>query len=345
MKKRLFVSTVVTSLIMGTVTLSANADVISATTVKKSAQNSQNLLRIKKSVNHEIKTQKENFKQASKEIMDGLNKSFLATRLLESNKVEKAKKSLKESIKLFETALKAEPKLGLLPIAQEINVHVFGGDAKSLQSYLDMTVDMLKKHNTQEARMRLMPLEDDMIIATQRLPIRDYLVSNKVALKSLEANKTDEALASLVTGMSLMEVDMVVIPIPLMVAENLIIDASSLDKFKRVEAQKLLSMAQDELEKAVLLGYTQKHTPEYKALFEGISAIQKEIKGKNVVEKLYDKLKDKFHNLMGKHREDVLKQQAQEKVRAYENREAKKALGETFKFTTDAKADESKTIK
>jgi hypothetical protein len=345
MKKRLFISTVVTSLIMGNTSIFANEIVNSPTKSVSSAQNSQKVLRIQKSVNREIKVQKDNFKQASKEIMDGLDKTFLATRALENKKNDEAKKLLKESIKLFETALKAEPKLGLVPIAQEINVHVFGGDAKSLQSYLDTTVDMLNKHDTQEARMRLMPLEDDMIIATQLLPIEAYLESSKAALKLLDANKTEEAMESLVTGMNLMEVDMVVIPIPLMVAEDLIIDASSLDKSKKEEAQKLLAMAQDELEKAVLLGYTQKHTPAYKALSEGISEIQKEIKGKNVVEKLYDKLKNSFHKVLSKSREDVIKQKAQEKVRVYENKEAKKALGETSRFTTDAKSDESKTIK
>jgi len=344
MKTKLLISTVVASLIMGTVSLSANADTTSAVTVKKSAQNSQKVLHLKKSVNREIKVQKGNFKQASKEIMEGLDKTFLATSTLEKKKIEEAKKSLKESIELFETALKAEPKLGLVPIAQEINVHVFEGDAKSLQSYLNTTVEMLKKHNTQEARMRLMPLEDDMIIATQRLPINEYLASTKSALKLLDANKTEEAMESLVTGMSLMEVDMVVIPIPLMVAEDLIIEASTLDKARKDEAQKLLSMAQDELEKAVLLGYTQKHTPEYKALLESISEIRKEIKGKNEVEKLYDKLKDSFHGLLTKSREDVVKQKAQEKVKAYQNKEEKKALDKSKNFNADAKKDEAKTI-
>jgi len=337
MNKKWIISTVVASLMIGTLSLSANTDT--------GVQESQKVLRIQKSVNHEAKIQKEHFKEASKEITDGLKKSFLAARSLENHHVDEAKKSLKESIKLFESALKSEPKLGLVPIAQEINVHVFGGDAKTLQAYLDTTVEMLKKHDTQEARMRLMPLEDDMIIATQQLPINDYLDSSKAALKSLEANKTDEALSTLVTGMSLMQVETVIMPIPLMVAEDLIVDASTLDKSKKEEAQKLLSMAQDELKKAVLLGYTQKYTPEYKALSEGITEIQQEIKGKNSVAKFYDRLKESFHTLISKSREDIIREKAEKKVQKYQHKEAVKAAVQTPTFDTDAKNDEHKTIK
>jgi len=337
MKNRWIISTVVASLLMGTLSLSANANVAS--------QDSKKVSRIQKNLKEEVSIQQNNFQKASTEIMNGLDKTFLATKLLENKKVDDAKKVLKEAVELFETALKNEPKLGLVPIAQEINVQVFEGDSKSLQSYLDMTIDMLKKHNTQEARMRLMPLEDDMIIATQELPIKEYLESTKTALKLLDSNKVEDSLATLISGMSLMEVDMVIIPIPLMVAEDLIVEASTLDKAKKEEAQKLLGMAQDELEKAVLLGYTQKHAAEYKALSESIAAIQKEIKGKNVVEKLYDKLKDNFHTLLTKSREDVIQQKSEEKVRAYENKEAKKALVESSKFEKDAKADENKTMK
>ncbi len=345
MNQKLFISTIVASLLIGSVSLFGSEVVTSPKKAVESAQTSQKVLHIQKSINREAKIQKKNFKQASKEILDGLNKTFLATRALENDKIDKAKKSLQESIKLFETALKAEPTLKLISIAQEINVNVFTGDAKSLQSYLDTTVKLLEKHDTQKAREMLLPLEDEMVIATQRLPIDSYLASTKEALKLVEANKKDEALSILLTGLSLMEIDTVIIPIPLMVAEDLIIDASLLDKSKKEEAQKLLTMAQEELEKALLLGYTQKHAPEYKALSEGIADIKREIKGKNIVEKLYDKLKDNFHELLSKSREDIVKQKAKKKIHAYENREAKKALEESSKFAKDAKSDENKTVK
>jgi hypothetical protein len=346
MKRKLFISTVVASLIMGSISLFAN-EVTTAPSLKvvEKNQTSKRLSNIQNSISNEVKVQKKSFKEASKEIKSGLHQTFIATRALENKKIDKAKKALSESVSLFEKALKAEPTLGLIPIAQEITIHSFEGSAKEVGFYIDKTVALLKKHDTQQAKAMLMPLEDEMVIATQRFPIDGYLASTKDALKLLDANKTDEALSTLVTGLSLMEIDVVVMPIPLMVAEDLIIEASLLDKSKKDEAEKLLTMAQDELEKGVLLGYTQKHSPEYKLLSDGIVEIQKEIKGKNMVEKLYDKLKENFHSLMTKSREDVVKHKAEEKVHNYQKREEEKAVSETATFQSDAKADENKTIK
>ena len=154
MKKKQLISTIVASLLVGTLSLSANTEGASSSKVVQTQQDTQNVLRIQKSINQEFKQQKANFKKASKEITDGLKKTFLATRALENKKENEAKKTLKESIKLFETALKAEPKLGLIAIAQEINVDVFAGNAKELQQYIDSTITLLKEHNTQEARSK-----------------------------------------------------------------------------------------------------------------------------------------------------------------------------------------------
>jgi len=305
MKKRLLISTIVASLMMGTVSLSANEST-SNQSVKLSTQKSSKLVRIQKTINKEVKAQKKHTKQASKEIMDGLKNTFLAVRALENSNADDAKKLLKLSINSFDTALKANPNLGSISIGQEINVNTFNGDAKELQNYLNDTIELLKKHATQEARDRLLPLEDEMIITTQKLPIDAYLASTKVALKLLESNKKEEALSTLTTGLSLMEMERVIMPIPLMLAEDFTVEASTLDKAKKDEAQKLLSLAQDELKKAVLLGYTQKHTPEYNAIAESISEIKQEIRGKNVVEKLYDKLKNDFTSLISKSRADIV---------------------------------------
>jgi hypothetical protein len=345
MKRKQFISTVVASLFVGTLSLSANTEVAPSSKTVHVQQDTQKVLRLQKSINQEVQHQKENFKKASKEITDGLKKTFLATKALENKKENEAIKLLKESISLFKTALKTEPKLGLIAIAQEINVDVFAGNAKELQQYIDSTITLLKEHNTQQARRMLLPLEDEMVIATQSIPIDLYLPSTQEALKLLKANKKDEALATLVKGMSLMELDTVVMPIPLILSEDLIVEASLLDKSKKEEAQKLLNMADDELQKAVLFGYTKKHEAEYQLLSKGISEIKKEIKGENVVEKLYDKLKNSFHTLLNKSREDVIKKKAQEKIRAYEHKEVKKALENSSKFTSDAKADETKIIK
>ncbi len=63
-----------------------------------------------------------------------------------------------------------------------------------------------------------------------------------------------------------------------------------------------MTRANIELDKAVLLGYASKHSSEYKSLKSKILAIQKEIKGKNKVEKLYRDIKKDFKSLVHKTR-------------------------------------------
>ena len=161
--------------------------------------------------------------------------------------------------------------------------------------------DLLDDYETQAARALLMPLKDDMIITTQYLPMGVYPLATKDALKQLNEGKEKEAFSTLVTALHGVVVQFVVIPLPLITAQSLVIEASQLDKKEKTKALKLLDAAQDELEKAVLLGYTKKHAPEYATLKKEIKNIQKEIKGKNIVEKLYEKIKKDFASLLSKH--------------------------------------------
>ena len=50
----------------------------------------------------------------------------------------------------------------------------------------------------------------------------------------------------------------------------------------------------EELKRAELLGYTKKHEENYKLLNSEIEKIEKEIKGENKIEKLYEQLSKKI---------------------------------------------------
>jgi len=102
-------------------------------------------------------------------------------------------------------------------------------------------------------------------------------------------------------------VNRIVIPLPLLTAQDLVVDASKLDKTHKKEALKLLNLAQDELQKAVLLGYTKKHSKMYKSLDKELSVIKNEINGQNHVEKMYEHIKHSFESLLDLHRKDVQK--------------------------------------
>jgi len=140
-----------------------------------------------------------------------------------------------------------------------------------------------------------------------------------------------------------------VIPTPLLVTQDLINEVMKLDKSKKEDAIKLLEAAKESLNRAELLGYTKLFPKEYKALNTSIDAIEKEIKGKNEVEKLYSNLKNDIINLISKIRASKVKVpnhiQAEKKVNSYEKQEQEKALKEASIFKKEAAKDENQTIK
>ncbi|WP_457748843.1 YfdX family protein [Sulfurimonas sp.] len=296
MKKRVIISTVLAGLLLSTSALYANTNNNVSTTAKK-----QDIQRLKNVVNKEATQHRQTLKKAPKEIAQALKQTVVALKALQKNDTKSAKEALNKATKLFDTALKNNPKLTLVPVADAIEVHDFTGDSKLVKHIIKAAQDLLEDYDTQAARDILMPLEDEMDMTTQYLPMGMYPLATKEALKELNKGKTKEAFSTLVTALSGIVVKTTVIPLPLITAQSLVMEASHLDKKNKEQAIKLLDLAQDELEKAVLLGYTKKHAPAYKTLKKEIKNIEKEIRGKNVVAKLYEKIKKDFASLLNKH--------------------------------------------
>jgi hypothetical protein len=155
----------------------------------------------------------------------------------------------------------------------------------------------------------------------------------------------------------------VLMPIPLLEAQFFIENASKLDKSKKEEAKALLESAKTELKKAMLLGYTDKHSDEYEALTKQINAIEKEIDGKNIVEKLYEKLKNSVKKLVGETRGEEMKDsvaakeeraiqnpasvqghaEAQSKVKEVREKESEEASKKAEIFKKEAEKDKETT--
>ncbi len=322
MKKTLLLSTLTAGLLFSTTMLQAKTDT-------------------KTLVKQQITQNKKNFKKAPKEIEEALNASSLAMQSLQHKKVDEAKKQLKIATEKFDLALKNNPALDIVPLDEQIAVFETLSSAKEIQHTLTEAQELLTNYKLNEARAVLTPLRDEMDIETVSLPMKVFPIATKDALKALNKGDTKGAIIIMAEAYNTFLVENAVIPLPLLKAQDLIADASSLDKSKKEEATKLLDGAKEELERANLLGYTSKHSPEYKALVDSINAIEKEIKGKNVVEKLYDKLKEDFVSLVHKNKVE----KAKKEVKKYEQKEAVKARKDTGKFLSEAKKDENKTIK
>ena len=301
-----------------------------------------------KSASKEIAFQKKGFKAASKEIMSGLQKTLEAIDALEANKIDKAKKALEHATKSFDTALKTDPKLKLVPFEQVIEYYTLETPPNAIEKATHDAIALLKKHQLQAARALLTPMKDELDIDTVSIPMDLYPVAAHNALDALKKGDKDAALIALAEGMSTLVDTRVVIPMGLLVAQDFVKSAAALDKKKKKEALKLLDAAHNELEKARLLGYVSTHAKEYRSLQKQIAALEKEIRGKNEVEKLYDRLKSAFSSLLNKTRKEggtvgtAAQKKAEEKVIQFEKREEVQALKERQKFLKNALQDATK---
>jgi len=281
MKKTLLLSALTCGLLLSTTNIQAKSDT-------------------KTLVQHQISENKKAFKQAPKEILDALKESSLAMQNLQHKKNDEAKKHLKAATDNFNKALKNDPALDILPLDESIEVYENLASAKEINYILTQAQEYLIHYNLDAARAALAPLKDEMDIKTISIPMKVFPLATQNALDALNKGDTEKAMAIMAEGYNIFIIEEAVIPLPLLAAQELIVEASNLDKSKKDEALKLLDTAKNELERAKVLGYTNSSTPEYKALTDNIDAVKKEIKGKNIVVKLYDKLKDSFSSLIHK---------------------------------------------
>ncbi len=302
MKRKVILSTLLAGILLSTSALYAN-DAVSSKDAN-ALNNSNSAKRLKAIVSKEAAQHKLALKKAPKEVIEGLQQTVVALRALHANQVKPAKDALEKATKLFDKALKKDPKLGLVPIADEVQVNDFTGNTKLIKQTIQSVQSLLKDHDIQAARKMLLPLQDEMDMQTEFLPMDTYPVATKEALKMLNKGNSKLAFTTLMTALHTVVTQVDIVPLPLLAAQDFVLEASKLDKSNKKDALKLLASADDELEKAVLLGYTKKHSAEYKHLQTQVKNIEAAIPGNSDISKLYDHIKNDFKDIISKPKKD-----------------------------------------
>jgi len=241
------------------------------------------------------KEQNELLKTVHEGVLDGYGDVLKATRLLAKDGKEKeAIALLQEATGKFDVAIAADPTLNLVPIDADVSMSALITTPALVKAETDIAIDLLKDHKVQAARAIVEPMKDEMVISHAYLPMGTYPDAIKLASKYLVDGKKEDALATLATTLSTIVIEKSIVPLM----------ASELDKSKdKAKAHELLNAAQEQLEVATLLGYTDKESKAYENIKDQIKAVKKEIDGKNAVEKMYDKVKASVKQLIGKEKE------------------------------------------
>ncbi len=213
---------------------------------------------------------------------------------LEKNDIEKAKSELEKAIGKLEIVLAHKSAPALLPIDSVITATEYIGDLKSIKDALSTVKKLLATGKVQEARRVLDTLQSEIDIVTVSLPLVSYPQALRLSARYLNEGKAKEARDVLQMALDTLVRSETVIPLPLLKAQALIEAAEKAAKSDKKQALKHLDAAKKELKIAEALGYTSGSDTTYKMLDDAIEAVEKEIRGKNRAEKLFEELMNKL---------------------------------------------------
>ena len=209
---------------------------------------------------------------------------------LEKGNKEKAIKELEDAIGKLEVVLSAPNAPALIPIDSAVEVVDFPGTLQDIKTALISAKALLAENKIQEARAILDTLRSEIVLKVVSLPLASYPAALKLAAKFLHEGRVDEAKNVLNQALAtFVEVD-VVTPIPLLQAIHLVEIAQSEAKKDKQKALDMLKAAKRALKKAEALGYTSDSDTTYKMLEDMIEKVEKEVKGKNEAQKLFEEL-------------------------------------------------------
>ncbi len=281
--KKTFLSSLVAISLLGT-----NAFALDAKASTKDVTASA-ITKAKKDAN----TKKDDIKVV-KEAVESIKSVTNVLVALNKKDTNKAKKELENAIGKIEVVLSNPKAPALIPVDSKVVVQEFVGTAYDAQNAVITTVAMLDNKRVQDARHILSALVDEIDVSTTNLPLATYPVALKQAAKYLQLGKTEEAKKVLLATLNTFVTVTDVTPIGILEAQTLIDAASKIAKTDKKLALSHLEQAKAELKKDEALGYTSSSDTTYKVLNDAISNVEKEIKGKNKAEKLFEDLKAKL---------------------------------------------------
>ncbi len=240
--------------------------------------------------------QKEIIKQKvelTKEALTAVAKTQNLLVEIDKGNTKTAIKKGKELIGDLEVLLAKDPSLALVPVNVTFQKDEFVADINTVNETTKLAKEAMNKGYYRVASDLLKDLRSEMVINTFLIPTATYPEAIKAAVVALEANDTDLAKAILINVLNTVVVEKVVLPLPVLKAEQMIIEAATIDakdheNVKQVIA--LLSNAEYQLQLAEALGYGKKDK-DYLMLSKAIKELKKSVKAKKDSKSKFDKLK------------------------------------------------------
>ncbi|MCU1255567.1 MAG: hypothetical protein JWM83_1866 [Candidatus Angelobacter sp.] len=230
----------------------------------------------------------------NKDAVAALQETQKAITAIAANKTSDALAAIEQATGKINILLARNPSKGLIPVSVEVDV--IDNAPRDAKTALELAMNAAKAMDDDDfpaARVLLDALRSEIRDRTYHLPLATYPDALKEAARLLDQKKNDEAKDVLLTAMNTLVAIDKVTPIPLLLARTALNGAQVESQKDKAAAQKLLEAAKAEVMRAKQLGYAGKD-PEYVALNNDISNLEKQLKGGGEIASLFNRLKEKL---------------------------------------------------
>ncbi len=248
-------------------------------------------------VKQEARKKSENF---NADAVTAIKQVEQAASLLKDAKYEDAVKSLESADGKLEVAMASDPSLKLIPVAEDVNTYDLTISPEEVKNELNAISKELKSGNVQDARMRLNQLRSELIIRDVYLPVETYPAAIKQAVKEVSAKQYQQAQESLDAAMNSLVEEIEVMPLPVVLANDAILDAEAKRSVDKDQAMWDLDFAHGQMLTAERLGYFYGDTDDYKTAMQHLENLRQAMGGKSEVDKLFTNAKQSVKHLIDK---------------------------------------------
>jgi hypothetical protein len=230
-------------------------------------------------------------------VQEGMGEVLTASALLDQGREKAALTHLQEAEGKLDTAVAANPNLMFATIDSQVKMYKVLDSNEEIRKELAFVEELLEEGDIQGARHELSPLRDEIVVTTTSLPLGTYPLAIKEAVAELANGNVDQAHTTIQAAMNTIIVSETVFPVSVLMAKDAVERASEMDKSKKEEVKDTLDFAQQQLQKAELLGYLKDESSTYEDIQENIATLKEEVEGKNQVEMLYSDLKSQMKTM------------------------------------------------
>lgn len=244
----------------------------------------------------------ERIKKVTDEAVEAINLVAKVVDLLDQKEKEKALEEIANVLGKLEVLVARDPNLQLVPVDVRESVVDFPGTVDDVEVAKAEVVALIKASEVQLARDIMLNLASELDIYVTALPIGTYPVVLKAIIPLIEQEKFDEAKMLLIEALETLVIEKIVIPLPILRAEQAIIRANELankENPNKDELKELLAYAKEQLQLAEALGYG-KVEIDYKDLYEEIEKLEKILEGEDSTKDIFETLKEKLSSIMEK---------------------------------------------